>query len=142
MIDTALNTTIVDLSTHRLTFESGGDVRSAARRPTVGDQDWSLGMYHGETNADVHSDHWERHPRGDEAVCCVGGAVKLYLRPSEPDRISDDVVRLLPGEAAIVPRGRWHRLEVEEPADLVAVTFPDGTQFEKVEQPPAGDEVA
>jgi hypothetical protein len=142
MIDAPLNTSIVDLSTHRLKFESGGDVHSAARRPTVGDQAWSLGMYHAETNADVHSDHWERHPRGDEAVCCVSGAVKLCLRPSEPDRISDDVVRLLSGEAAIVPRGRWHRLEVEEPADLVAVTFPDGTQFEKVEQPRAGDGVA
>jgi len=142
MIDTPLNPTIIDLSNHRLRFESGGDVHSAARRPTAGDQDWSLGMYHAETNADVHSDHWERHPRGDEAVCCIRGAVTLYLRPFEPDQLSEDVTRLGTGEAAIVPRGRWHRLEVDEPTDLIAVTFPEGTQFEKVEQPLADDEVA
>jgi hypothetical protein len=142
MSDAPLNTTIVDLSAHRLQFASGGDVHPAARRPTAGDQDWSLGMYHAETNADVHSDHWERHPRGDEAVCCIRGAVTLYLRPSAPDQISEDAVRLLTGEAAIVPRGRWHRLEVDEPTDLVAVTYPGGTQLEKVEQSRAGDGAA
>jgi quercetin dioxygenase-like cupin family protein len=96
-------------------------------------------MYHAETSADVHSDHWERHPQGDEAVCCIRGAVTLYLRPSDPGQRSADVVRLLTGKAAIVPRGRWHRLEVDEPTDLLAVTFPDGTQFEKVEQPLVDD---
>jgi hypothetical protein len=75
-------------------------------------------------------------------VCCIRGALTLFLRPSEPDETWHDVVRLLPGQAAIVPRGRWHRLEVGEPTDLVAVTFPDGTQLDKMEQPLADTQVA
>jgi oxalate decarboxylase/phosphoglucose isomerase-like protein (cupin superfamily) len=142
MFETTGSTTVVDLSAHRLRFETGGNVHAAERRPSAGDQDWSLGAFHAETNGDVHSDHWERHPRGDEAVCCIRGAVTLVLRPSEPDETSEDVVRLLTGQASIVPRGRWHRLEVEEPTDLVAITLPDGTLFEKVEQPPGDNDVA
>jgi hypothetical protein len=134
MFETPGTCTIVDLSTHRLQFETGGNVQPTERRPTVGDENWSLGLYHAETNGDVHSDYWERHPRGAEVVCCVRGAIRLFVRPSGPDETSGDMVRLLPGQAAIVARGRWHRLEVNEPADLVAVTVPDGTQLEKMEQ--------
>jgi mannose-6-phosphate isomerase-like protein (cupin superfamily) len=75
-------------------------------------------------------------------VCCIRGAVRLILRPSDPDETSDEEIRLLPGQAVIVPRGRWHRLKVDEPTDLVAITFPDGTQLEKVEPASADDEVA
>jgi hypothetical protein len=142
MFETPGSNTVVDLSTHRLQFETGGNVQPTERRPTAGDEDWSLRVYHAETNGDVHSDYWERHPRGEEAVCCIRGTVTLFLRPSEPDETSDSVVRLLPGHAAIVPRGRWHRLEVDEPTDLVAMTFPDGTQLEKVEQLLGDNEVA
>jgi hypothetical protein len=142
MVQTSRSSTVVDLSTHRLQFETGGNVHPTERRPAVGDEDWSLGVYHAETNDDVHSGHWEQHPRGDEAVCCIRGAVTLFLRPSEPDETTDDVVRLLPGQAAIVPRGRWHRQEVDEPTDLVVVTLPHGTQLEKVEQLLAGNKAA
>jgi hypothetical protein len=117
-------------------------VQPTDRRPTVGDEDWSLGLCHAETNGDVHSDYWERHPRGEEAVCCIRGAVTLILRPSETDETSDTVIQLLPGQGVIVPRGRWHRLKVDEPTDLVAITFPAGTQLEKVKQPSADNEVA
>jgi hypothetical protein len=41
------------------------------------------------------------------------------------------VVRLLPGQAAIVPRDRWHHLEVEEPAEVLTVTTRHGTQLAK-----------
>jgi mannose-6-phosphate isomerase-like protein (cupin superfamily) len=69
-------------------------------------------------------------PIADEAVCCLHGAIRLYLRAAQPDT-PDDLVQLLPGQAAIVPCDRWHRLEVDEPTDLLAITVRRGTQLEK-----------
>ena len=66
----------------------------------------------------------------DEAVCCLHGAIRLHLSATQPDT-PDDLVQLLPGQAAIVPRDRWHRLEVDEPTDLLAITVRRGTQLEK-----------
>jgi len=40
----------------------------------------------------------------------------------------DETFALRPGEAFVVPRGRWHRIEVIEPGDMVFVTEGDGTE--------------
>jgi hypothetical protein len=37
---------------------------------------------------------------------------------------------LLPGQAVIVPGDRWHRLELDEPSDLLVVTARGRTQHE------------
>ena len=66
----------------------------------------------------------------DEVVCCLNGALCVYLRAGRPD-MPDDRVRLLPGQAAVVPRDRWHRLEVDQPTDLMAITVRQGTRHEK-----------
>jgi mannose-6-phosphate isomerase-like protein (cupin superfamily) len=124
------SSTIVDLFTHNLHFESRGTICAEERRMADGDADWRSAIFHVETDDDVHADHWERHPLADEAVCCLRGAIRLYLRAAPPET-PDELVRLLPGQAAIVPRDRWHRLEVDEPAELLAVTVRHGTQLEK-----------
>lgn len=41
------------------------------------------------------------------------------------------MVRLSAGTAVIVPRGRWHRLELNAPSDLMSVTLRHGTRLEK-----------
>jgi hypothetical protein len=130
MSDTTPSTTIVDLFTHDLHFESLETIRADERRFADGVAEWRLAIFHAETDDDVRADHWEKHPLADEAVCCLRGAIRLHLRADQPGR-SDDVVRLLACQAAIVPRDRWHRLEIEEPADLLAVTTRHGTQLEK-----------
>jgi hypothetical protein len=129
MSDTTPSTTIVDLSTHDLHFESLETIRADERRFADGVAKWRLAIFHAETDDDVHADHWEKHPLADEAVCCLRGAIRLHLRADQPG--PDDVFRLLPGQASIVPRDRWHRLEVEEPADVLAVTTRHGTQLAK-----------
>jgi quercetin dioxygenase-like cupin family protein len=124
------STTIVDLFTHDLRFGSRETVRADERRMVAdGDADWRCAIFHAETDDDVHADHWERHPLADEVVCCLRGAIRLYLRAAQPDT-PDDLVQLLPGQAAIVPRDRWHRLDVDEPGDLLAITVRPGTQLE------------
>lgn len=130
MSDTTPSSTIVDLFAHDLHFESRETIRAAERLFADGGAEWRLAIFHAETDDDVHADHWEKHPLADEAVCCLRGAIRLHLRADQPGT-PDDVVRLLPGQAAIVPRDRWHRLEVEEPADVLAVTTRHGTQLAK-----------
>jgi mannose-6-phosphate isomerase-like protein (cupin superfamily) len=129
---TTQSNVIVDLLTQSLHFERRGTVRADQHRIAHGadDDDWRLAIFNVETDEDVHADYWERHALADEAVCCLHGAIRLHLRATEPDTL-DDVIQLHPGQAAIVPRDRWHRLEVDEPTDLLAVTTRRGTKHEK-----------
>ncbi|MFD5450024.1 cupin [Streptomyces sp. NPDC127100] len=126
-----MTTTTVDLFASALHFHPDGDVRAAERRMTSsGSGAWQIATFHVETDADVHADHWEMHSEAEEAVCCLTGGVRLYFRPDTPGGV-EDMVRLRAGTAAIVPRGRWHRLELDAPSDLMSITLRDGTRLEK-----------
>ncbi|MET9448950.1 cupin [Streptomyces cinerochromogenes] len=121
----------IDLFASALHIHPDGDVRASERRMTSGDSGaWQLATFHVETDADVHADHWEMHPQAEEAVCCLTGGVRLYFRPDRPDD-TEDMVQLQPGTAVIVPRGRWHRLELDAPSDLMSITLRHGTRLEK-----------
>ncbi|TDD13960.1 hypothetical protein [Nonomuraea diastatica] len=39
-------------------------------------------------------------------------------------------IHLVTGTAAIVPRGRWHRIELDVPSNIMAVTLPRGSRLE------------
>ncbi|MEU9993338.1 cupin [Streptomyces sp. NPDC048045] len=126
-----MTTTPVDLFASAMHFHPGGDVRAGERRMAGDDFDaWQMAAFHVETDADVHADHWEIHPEGEEAVCCLTGGLRLYFRPITPDG-TEEVVQLTPGTAVIVPRGRWHRLELDAPSDLMSVTLRRGSRLEK-----------
>ncbi|MEU2717972.1 cupin [Streptomyces sp. NPDC007205] len=121
----------IDLFASALHIHPDGDVRAAERRMTHSDSGaWQLATFHVETDADVHADHWEMHPQAEEAVCCLTGGVRLYFRPARPED-TQDMVQLKPGTAVIVPRGRWHRLELDAPSDLMSITLRHGTRLEK-----------
>ncbi|MFB7653578.1 MULTISPECIES: cupin domain-containing protein [unclassified Streptomyces] len=136
MTTTALSP--LDLFTSALHIGPGGDVRAGERRMASGGAGaWQVATFHVESDADVHADHWEMHPEADEAVCCLTGGVRLHLRLTGPDT-GEETVRLRPGTAVIVPRGRWHRLELDAPSDLMSITLRAGTRLEK-RTGPAGD---
>lgn len=121
----------IDLFASALHIHADGDVRAGERRMTSsGSGAWQIATFHVETDADVHADHWEMHPEAEEAVCCLTGGVRLYLRPAGPGG-GEDMVRLQAGTAVIVPRGRWHRLELDAPSDLMSITLRHGTRLEK-----------
>ncbi|MFJ8471268.1 cupin domain-containing protein [Kitasatospora sp. NPDC094011] len=123
--------TAVDLFAAALHIRPDGDVRAAERRMSGGDADtWQVATFHVETDADVHGDHWEMHPAADEAVCCLSGGVRVYFRPVE-DGAEEETVRLPAGSAVVVPRGRWHRLELDAPSDLMSITLRGGTKLER-----------
>ncbi|MEU8549381.1 cupin [Streptomyces roseoverticillatus] len=124
-------TTTVDLFASALHFHPDGDVRAVERQMTSsGSGAWQIATFHVETDADVHADYWEMHPEAEEAVCCLTGGIRLYFRPDRPGG-AEDMVRLQAGTAVIVPRGRWHRLELEAPSDLMSITLRHGTRLEK-----------
>ncbi|MEV6095737.1 cupin [Nocardia sp. NPDC051981] len=101
------------------------------QRRMQGDMDgWTVAMFHAETDADVHGDLWEMHPAGDELVSVLTGGIRMYLRP-ETVGATEDLVRLTAGRAYVVPRGRWHRLELDEPSDLMSIGPRRGTQLER-----------
>lgn len=64
----------------------------------------------------------ELHPDGDELLYVISGSIRLTFE-SVPDEYTD----LLPGEAAIVPKGEWHKVSLLEPTRLLHITpGPDG----------------
>ncbi|MFF6903744.1 cupin [Streptomyces hydrogenans] len=126
-----MKTTVVDLFASALHFHPDGDVRAVERQMTSStSRAWQIATFHVETDADVHADHWEMHPEAEEAVCCLTGGVRLYFRPDAPGA-TEDMVRLQAGTAVVVPRGRWHRLELDTPSDLMSITLRHGTRLEK-----------
>jgi mannose-6-phosphate isomerase-like protein (cupin superfamily) len=122
--------TVVELCRQPLRLAPDGAVETAAGGPAVHDTGWVLARFHAETDADVHADHWERHPGGDEVVASLGGSLRAVFRGERGQ--PDQVVTLGPGGAAVIPRGRWHRLQVDGPTDLLVVTVRPGTELEPV----------
>ncbi|MGW4327498.1 cupin domain-containing protein [Nocardia sp. NPDC004573] len=98
---------------------------------STGDGDWQLAAFHVESDADVHADQWEVHPSSDEAVCCLAGALRLYLRAEQPGD-DETMVRLTAGTAFVVPRNRWHRIELDEPSDIMSIGLRHETRQEPI----------
>jgi mannose-6-phosphate isomerase-like protein (cupin superfamily) len=65
----------------------------------------------------------EVHPDGDEFLYLVRGAMELILDDGDESAVGVETkVLLQPGDAYLVPRGVWHRLEAVEPSYLIHVT--------------------
>lgn len=64
------------------------------------------------------SDHQgERHLDGDELLYVISGNMRLQLYADDG---SSEEFALSAGDALLVPRGRWHRLKVDEPTHYVS----------------------
>jgi mannose-6-phosphate isomerase-like protein (cupin superfamily) len=75
------------------------------------------------------SESWEMHPKGEEVIYLLSGAIDLAVLVGETER----AVTLRPNSACVVPRGVWHRLIVHKPASILAITPSLGTQQRPVE---------
>ncbi|MFD9634855.1 cupin domain-containing protein [Streptomyces violascens] len=121
----------IDLFTSFIHLGDGGQVHP---EPQVfkdsGRDGWHLMTFHVETDADVHADHWEVHPEAEELVTCLTGGIRLYFRPERQGE-QEEETKLTPGAAVIVPRGRWHRIELDAPSDIMSVTVRRGSRLER-----------
>jgi mannose-6-phosphate isomerase-like protein (cupin superfamily) len=65
----------------------------------------------------------ESHPDGDEFLYVVSGTMRLVLDDGDEQAVGAETeVLLASGDACVVPRGVWHRLEALEPSSLVHLT--------------------
>ncbi|MET7305075.1 cupin [Embleya sp. NPDC005575] len=122
--------THVDLFEFALRLADGGRIDAGERRMDGATTGWQVSAFHAETDADLHADHWEMHPASDEVVCVWTGAVRMILR-AEDGVGEEPPVTLRPGAAFVVPQGRWHRLELGAPADLMSIGRRLGTRLER-----------
>jgi mannose-6-phosphate isomerase-like protein (cupin superfamily) len=78
----------------------------------------------------------EVHPDGDEFLYVVSGTMELLLDNGDKREVGEETrVVLEAGDAYIVPRGIWHRLEPIERSYLVHVT--PGPNGDHRPRPPA-----
>lgn len=68
---------------------------------------------------------WEMHPKGEEVVCLLSGAVDFVL---SHERTESTVALQGPGSFAIIPRGAWHTVTVHEPSSMLFITPGEGTE--------------
>ena len=66
----------------------------------------------------------EMHPDGDEFLYLISGTARVVVEEGgTQDEVGvETVVPLAAGHAFVVPRGIWHRVEIDGPVELVHVT--------------------
>ncbi|MER7364707.1 cupin [Nonomuraea wenchangensis] len=132
-----MSVTPIDLFASSVHLDQEGRIRAGRRTADLDGDGWRLTALHAKTGADVHVGHWEVHPEAEEIVSCLVGKIRLFLRPEGPGE-QEEEVRLTAGTAVIVPRGRWHRIELDIPSDILAVTLPRGSRLERRVEAQAG----
>lgn len=69
-------------------------------------------------------DYWEMHPAGEELLVLLSGAIDVILDQGGVRRTA----AMRAGDALLVPRGAWHRAEVQAPGAMLHVTWGEGTE--------------
>jgi mannose-6-phosphate isomerase-like protein (cupin superfamily) len=113
-------TTSINMFSSFIELREGGAVEQRPRNLYNDWGLWTVAAFHVDNNEAVHSDVWERHSLGDELLCLLSGAITVHLRNHANETGATTALR--PGSCYVVPAGQWHRLTVEEPGDLVAIT--------------------
>ncbi|MGP3961780.1 cupin [Nonomuraea sp. 3N208] len=132
-----MTVTPIELSASGIHLSRGGRIHAGARPVDAGRDGWHLKAFHARTGADVHADHWQVNTEAEEIVSCIIGKIRLYLRPERPGRQEEEEeeIRLTAGTAAIVPRGRWHRIQLDIPSTIMTITPPCGGRLERRADP-------
>jgi len=118
-----------DLARSFVHLKNGGDTERVEPTPAFwrgggARCDRLIGVFEFASAADLHGSMEEVHPEADELLCVLEGAVDVVLREGSGDR----TIRLAAGQAAIVPRGVWHRLEMRAPGKLLFVNSRAGME--------------
>ncbi|MER6512919.1 cupin [Nonomuraea sp. NPDC001636] len=130
-----MTVTPIELSTSGgIRLSQDGRIHTGARPADAGRDGWHLKAFHARTGADVHADHWRANTEADEIVSCVIGKIRLYLRPERQGE-GEEEIRLTAGTAAIVPRGRSHRIQLDIPSTIMTVTASCGGRLESRADP-------
>ncbi len=111
-----MNVTKLDIA--GLVFDIHRDLSVTTRRRKPGPPERIDGMTVGIELVSHDAPHdGEVHPDGDEILVVVSGRMRVVFEaaPSEP-------IELGPGQACVVPKGEWHKINILEPGQLIHVT--------------------
>lgn len=87
--------------------------------------EWLMAVVDAEDDRSVDAAFWERHTDGDEVLYVLEGCVALTTkREGTPEQ----TVALAAGQACIVPRDVWRRLQVLTPGRLLLLASPAGAE--------------
>ena len=120
---TALNASPVSLAGNVADIRPDGSVtiRSAPPGPPRRIDGYTFGVAASIAGPGPH--RGEVHPDGDELLYVVSGRMELILDEGDQHAVGIETkVLLRAGEAYVVPRGVWHRVEALEPSHLIHVT--------------------
>ncbi len=131
-----MTVTPIELSASVIHLSQGGRIHTRPRPVDAGRDGWHLKAFHARTGADVHADHWQVNTEAEQIVSCVIGKIRLYLRAERPGE-GEEELRLTAGTAAVVPRGRWHRIQLDIPSTVMTITPPCGGRSERRADLPA-----
>jgi quercetin dioxygenase-like cupin family protein len=106
----------VEVAGHSFVIDETLAITQHQQRP--GPPERLPGMTMGIINIDANAPHdGEIHPDGDEFLYVISGRLRV-ISESEPTA----PVILGPGDACIVHRDEWHKVEMIEPAQLLHLT--------------------
>ena len=75
-------------------------------------------MTMGIISMDANAPHGgEVHPDGDEVIYVISGKLRVV-----GDSSASEPLTLMPGEACIISKGEWHKVEILENTQLIHVT--------------------
>jgi mannose-6-phosphate isomerase-like protein (cupin superfamily) len=122
----------VDLSRTFVHLRDGGDAEAVELTPAFWREcssgqrtyDRLVGVFEFRSSEDLHSSMQEMHPEADELLFLISGAVDVLLQESDTER----TVSLAAGQAAIVPRGVWHRLVMRQAGRLLVINSRTGME--------------
>jgi len=83
-----------------------------------------LGAFDFRSGEDLHSSMQEMHPEVDEVLLVLSGALDVLVE----ERGHERKIPLEASQAAIVPRGVWHRLVMRRPGRLLFINNRKGIQ--------------
>ncbi|MYV97695.1 cupin domain-containing protein [Streptomyces sp. SID3343] len=112
-------------------LREGGAIDASTKRPGPDDAGlWTMGAFRADSDKAVHADVWECHFGGDEVLYALSGVFHIHLR--DDTDAAEPAATLTPGACYLVPQGRWHRLTVAEPGELLSISPRTGTRHEPV----------
>ena len=125
----------LDLSRTFVHLTNRGDAEPVELTPSFWRESSSRPLYHRVVGAfafsssdDLHSSMQEMHPEADELLVVVSGAIDVVLQETAAER----TISLEAGQAAIVPRGAWHRLVMRKAGKLLFINSRTGMQSRPV----------
>lgn len=96
--------------------------------------EWLMAVIDAEDDCSVDAAFWERHTDGDEVLYVLEGCIALT---TEHEGVPEQTVALAAGQACIVPRDAWRRLQVLAPGRLLLLASHAGTESRRYVPGPA-----